>query len=133
MIGATGFIVSAVMPPHAYNVRYGGLIMATAGSFSCIPPLLGWLTSNMFSTAATGLAVAINVSIGGGAGQIPGVFIYKQSEAKKGYPTGHWANAGFLLFVVIVSILLRLFYGWKNKQLAKEAREQGREPRLFKL
>lgn len=133
MVGATGFIVSAAMPAHAYKVRYGGLIMATAGSFSCIPPLLGWLTSNMFSTSATGLAVAINVSIGGGAGQIPGVFIYKHSEAKKGYPTGHWANAGFLLVVVTVSICLRVWYGWKNKKLEKEARDQGREARLFKL
>ncbi|KAK5992601.1 MFS transporter prlL [Cladobotryum mycophilum] len=122
LVGAIGFIVSAALPPTAYLSRYGGLIMATAGSFACIPPLLGWLTSNVFSTAATGLAIAINVSIGGGLGQIPGVWIYEAKQAKQGYPTGHWTNAGFLLFVTAVSLGLRVFYGWKNRQLAAAAR-----------
>jgi hypothetical protein len=37
-------------------------ITAASGAFSCIHPLLGWLSSNMHSTAAAGLAIALNVS-----------------------------------------------------------------------
>jgi len=131
LIGAIGFLVSAVLPPDAYNARYGCLIMAAAGMFACIPAMLGWLTSNMYSTAGTGLAIALNVSIGAGMGQIPGVWIYKADEAKKGYPTGHWTNASLLFVVTIGALGLRIFYGWKNKQLLRQS--AGGDVRLFRL
>lgn len=76
--------------------------------------MLGWLTSNLFSTATTGLVVALNVSIGAGLGQIPGVWIYKAEEAEKGYPTGHGVNCAMLFFVAIGAVCLRIFYGWKK-------------------
>jgi hypothetical protein len=133
VVGALGFIVCGSLPPTAYASRYGGLIMATAGSFACIPPMLGWLTSNIVNTAATGLAIAINVSIGGGLGQIPGVWIYKASERDDGYPTGHWTNAALLLFVAVVTLCLRFFYGWKNKQLIAYAASNEVQVMPFKL
>ncbi|KAG2025316.1 hypothetical protein GB937_003079 [Aspergillus fischeri] len=114
-IGAMGFLASAVLPPDAYLHRYGCLIVATSGAFACIPPLLGWLSSNLRSTAGTGLAIALNVSFGA-PGQIVGVWIYKANEAKKGYPTGHWTNAGLLLFVCAGCIMLRCYYGWLNRR-----------------
>lgn len=110
-----GFLASAVLPPDAYLHRYGCLIVATSGSFACIPPLLGWLSSNLHSTAGTGLAIALNVSFGA-PGQIVGVWIYKANEAKRGYPTGHWTNAGLLLFVCAGCIMLRCYYGWLNRR-----------------
>lgn len=117
-IGAIGFMASALLPPHAYAARYGCLIVAASGAFSCIPPLLGWLSSNMHATAAVGLAVALNVSFGA-PGQIVGVWIYKADEAKKGYPTGHWTNAALLYFVAVGCVGLRFYYIWLNKKLAK--------------
>lgn len=132
-VGAIGFIVSAALPVHAYKARYGGLILATAGSFSCIPPMLGWLSSNVFTTASTGLAIAINVSLGGGIGQIPGVWIYKTSERDDGFTTGHWVNAALLMFVAIVALGLRVFYGWKNRQLRSYAESHEVPYRCFKL
>lgn len=133
LIGALGFIVSATLPPDAYASRYGALIMATVGAFACIPPMLGWLTSNIASTGATGLAIAINVSVGGGVGQIPGVWIYKFGEKDQGFPTGHWTNAALMLFVVVTALGLRLYYGWRNRVLTDYARSQEVEVRLFKL
>lgn len=130
-IGALGFLCSAVLPADHYTSRYGCLIMGAAGAFACIPPMLGWLTSNVYSTAATGLAIALNVGIGAGGGQIPGVWIYKADEAKKGYPTGHWTNTGMLFAVALGAIGLRLFYGWKNKQLLREHPDGN--VRLFRL
>ncbi|KAK9851236.1 uncharacterized protein MYU51_010951 [Penicillium brevicompactum] len=112
-IGAMGFLASAVLPASSYLSRYGCLIVAASGSFACIPPLLGWLSSNIRSTAGAGLAIALNVSFGA-PGQIVGVWIYKSNEAKIGYPTGHWTNAALLLFVTAGCILLRLYYRWRN-------------------
>ncbi|KAJ5708120.1 hypothetical protein N7488_007921 [Penicillium malachiteum] len=114
-IGAMGFLASAVLPADAYLHRYGCLIVAASGAFACIPPLLGWLSSNLRSTAGAGLAIALNVSFGA-PGQIVGVWIYKSGEEEKGYPTGHWTNAGLLLFVTAGCILLRVYYGWRNKR-----------------
>lgn len=129
-----GFLASAVLPADAYLVnlqfpeissrtdntnqsqhRYGCLIVAASGAFACIPPLLGWLSSNLRSTAGVGLAIALNVSFGA-PGQIVGVWIYKSDEAERGYPTGHWTNAALLLFVTAGCVLLRVFYGWRNKR-----------------
>ncbi|OAA47937.1 Major facilitator superfamily domain, general substrate transporter [Metarhizium rileyi] len=132
-VAAIGFIVSAALPPTAFASRYGALILATSGAFSAIPPLLGWLSSNMYSTAATGLAIAINVSCGGGMGQIPGVWIYKAGEKGRGYPTGHWTNAGFQIFVAAASVGLWMFYRLKNGRLSEEAQRNGVQPKLFKL
>jgi len=131
LIGAIGFMTSALLPPDAYLQRYGCLIMAAAGAFACIPPMLGWLTSNVYSTASVGLAIAINVSVGAGIGQIPGVWIYKAEEKEKGYPTGHWVNAAMLFLVVIGTLGLRVLYGRRNQLLLRES--GGQEVRLFKL
>ncbi|KAF4783904.1 major facilitator superfamily transporter [Colletotrichum scovillei] len=133
LIGGIAFAVSAVLPPDAYNARYGCLIVGASGAFACIPPLLGWLTSNIFSTAATGLAIALNVSIGAGLGQIPGVWVYKAEEKARGYPTGHWANAALLFVVVVGCAALRVYYGVKNRGIVRRAAEDGTEPRLYKL
>ncbi|KAI0525398.1 putative MFS transporter [Xylaria bambusicola] len=130
-IGAIGFLISAALPPDAYLSRYGGLIIAASGAFACIPPLLGWLSSNIFSTASVGMAIALNIGLGGAPGQIVGVFIYKSDEAKKGYPTGHWTNAALLFLVAVGGILLRIYYAWRNKKILRE-RVDGEEVRLFK-
>lgn len=126
-----GFLASAVLPAHAYLSRYGCLIVASSGAFACIPPLLGWLSSNIFSTASVGLAIALNIGLGGAPGQIVGVWIYKSNEATAGYPTGHWTNAALLFLVAVGCALLRIYYGWMNRKLIKSGSPNG-ELRLYK-
>ncbi|KUI55838.1 hypothetical protein VP1G_03218 [Cytospora mali] len=116
-VGACGFLASAALPADAYLHRYGCLIVAATGAFACIPPLLGWLSSNIFSTGSVGLAIALNIGLAGAPGQIAGVWIYKADEAEIGYPTGHWTNCGLLFFVAVGCVLLRVYYGWKNRRL----------------
>lgn len=109
MIGSIGFLASALLPATSYSSRYGCLIVACCGAFSCIPPLLGWLSSNLHSTAAVGLAIALNISWGA-PGQIVGVWIYKANEAKKGYPTGHcrFAVCRYQIQVKLTSVRCQL-------------------------
>ena len=122
LIGATGFLASALLPAESYHERYGCLIVAAAGSFACIPPLLGWLSTNLRTTAAAGLAIALNISFGA-PGQIIGVWIYKASEKKKGYPTGHGVNAGMLLMVSICCLGLTMYYRRLNNKLVRSGWE----------
>jgi hypothetical protein len=123
-------MASALLPPKSYSARYGCLIVAASGAFSCIPPLLGWLSCNVFSTGAVGLAIALNISFGA-PGQITGVWIYKADEAKKGYPTGHWVNAGLLFFVAIGSLSLLIYYRILNARL-RRVDKGARRVRLYK-
>jgi uncharacterized membrane protein YeaQ/YmgE (transglycosylase-associated protein family) len=116
--GAVGFLASAILPPQQYAARFGCLILASSGAFSCIPPLLGWLSSNLFSSVAVGLAIALNISFGA-PGQIVGVWIYKSEEKAQGYPTGHWTNAALLLFVAGASVCLLLYYRKKNAAILR--------------
>lgn len=131
LIGAVGFMTSALLPPDAYLHRYGCLIVAATGAFACIPPMLGWLTSNVYTTASVGLAIAINVSVGAGIGQIPGVWIYKAEERERGFPTGHWVNAAMMFVVALGALGLRILYGYRNRKLLRESR--GEPVRLYRL
>ncbi|KAI5862957.1 MFS general substrate transporter [Durotheca rogersii] len=132
-VGAVGFLASAALPAEAYGPRYGCLIVAASGAFACIPPLLGWLSSNIFSTASVGLAIALNIGLGGAPGQIVGVWIYRADEAKAGYPTGHWTNAALLLMVAAGCLLLRVYYARRNRRMLTESGAgAGAEVRLFK-
>jgi predicted MFS family arabinose efflux permease len=123
IIGAAGFLASAVLPADAYLKRYGCLIVACSGAFASIPPLLGWISTNLHSTSAAGLAIALNVSLGA-PGQIVGVWIYKEDEQKKGYPTGHYTNVAMLLTGVVAVIGLRIWYGQQNQKIRREEMKQ---------
>lgn len=85
---------------------------------SGLAPLLGWLSSIIFSTGAVGLAIALNQSCGAPS-QIAGVWIYKADQAKKGYPEGHWVNAGLLFFVAVGFVCMRIFYAYEIKKLMR--------------
>lgn len=131
IVGGISFLVAAVLPPESYRGRYGCLIVGTACTFAGVPAMLGWLTSNLWSTASIGLAVGINVSCGG-AGSMPSVWIYKADEALLGYPTGHAVNCAMLFLVAISALGLRYYYGRQNRVLLSSAAE-GIVPRLYKL
>ncbi|PSN74842.1 MFS transporter [Corynespora cassiicola Philippines] len=118
LVGAAGFIASATLPPHAYTSRYACLVIASCGTFATIPILLGWLSANLRSTSAQGLALALNISFGA-PGQILGVWIYKAEEQKTGYPTGHWVNGSLLLVGACLTGVLVALYTYRNRRIDK--------------
>ena len=95
--------------------RYGMLVMSSATVFASTPPLLSFLASNTHSTASTGLAVALNVTFGGGPGLLLGVWIYKPKDANGGYKVGNWVNAAFMLGILVICSGLRWWYGRINR------------------
>ncbi|KAK5046011.1 hypothetical protein LTR84_008798 [Exophiala bonariae] len=116
LFGVIGFITSACLPADAYGGRYANLIIACVGTIATIPILLGWLSANLHSTSAQGLAIALNISFGA-KGQITGVWIYKSKEAKRGYPTGHWTNVCLLLFGASMTMGLMVLYTIRNRSI----------------
>ena len=92
------------------------LILCCATGFSATPPLLSFVASNTHTTASTGLAVALNVMIGGGPGLLLGVWIYKPKDAKGGYKMGNWLNGAFMLGIVAICLGLRMWYARLNKR-----------------
>ena len=65
LIGAAGFMASATLPVNAYMGHYVTLVASAVCTFAATPPPLSFLASNTNNTASTGLAVALNVSLGG--------------------------------------------------------------------
>ena len=118
LMGAAGMITSALLPPTSYTARYACLIVACCGTFATVPVLIGWLSANLHSTSAQGLALALNISFGA-PGQIAGVWIYKSNEADEGYPTGHWVNGSLLLVGASLTTGLIVLYRMKNRRLDK--------------
>lgn len=96
--------------------------MSSAMVFATTPPLLSFVASNTHSTASTGLAVALNISFGGGPGLLLGVWLYKPADAKGGYKMGNWINAGFMLGIVVVCLGLRWWYGRLNRDVTMKRR-----------
>ena len=97
------------------QARYVCLVISTTFVFAPVPSLLSFLASNTHTTAATGLATALNLTIGGGPGLIIGVWIYPAGEAKTGYRKGNWINAAFMLAISVVAVGLRIYYGRANR------------------
>ncbi|QRV93519.1 major facilitator superfamily transporter [Ceratobasidium sp. AG-Ba] len=114
-VAAFAFLAQALLPDDAFRARFGLLCVAASGSFASIPPLLGWLSANIRGAGAIGLAIAINVSMGG-MGQIIGVWIYKANE-KPGYFTGHMTNFAILLMGSLVVLGLRIYYTIQNRKI----------------
>ncbi|CZS77704.1 unnamed protein product [Fusarium graminearum] len=128
LIGGAGYLASALLPPTSYTERFGCLILAACGTFSSVPPLLGWLAGNTTSSAMASLAIALNISVAA-PGQITGIWIYKRTEAEKGYPTGHYTNAACLILLSILSFCLMLYYRRRNAKMVRN----GAERRFFYL
>jgi hypothetical protein len=87
-VGAFAFLAQALLPENAFKARFGFLCVAASGSFGSIrksthtqgigsqsdynnkppetsAPLLGWLSTNVRGAGAVGLAIAVNISMGG--------------------------------------------------------------------
>ncbi|CAE6498875.1 unnamed protein product [Rhizoctonia solani] len=119
-VACISFLVEAFLPDTAFKARYGVLCLATASAFACVAPSLGWLSSNLHTTGAAGLALGLALSFAG-PGQIIGVWIYKANESP-GYFTGHMVNFAILLLGVCIFIGLRTLYSRRNSKLPEGSR-----------
>ena len=114
LLGAAGWLTSALLPAHAYNARYGALVLAACGAFPSSAPLSAWVTCNVPSIATMAIATGLNNSCAG-IGQVIAQWIWRANEANIGYPTGNFTCAACSFSVAIMATSLRLYYGYANK------------------
>ena len=81
---------------------------------------MGVLYTDVCLVTTMFLAVAIHNS-GAGVGSLISQWIWLDSEAETGYPTGNAVCAGCSAGVVCTAIGLRLYYGHLNKKGVKDA------------
>ncbi|CAF0894710.1 unnamed protein product [Didymodactylos carnosus] len=70
LLGIIGYILLLTFPKYGQQAMYAASIIACAGTFSSIPPLLAWFTSNIGGSTKKAVAVAMIV----GFGNLGGVF-----------------------------------------------------------
>lgn len=123
-IGGIGWLTAGLLPAHAYTKRYGALILCACGAFPSAAPLSSWVTCNVPSIAAVGLAAALNNSAAG-ASQIIAQWIWRAQEKERGYPTGNFVCAACSFMTVAMAVGLRLMYGKMNRDGVRDS--SGRE------
>lgn len=119
-VGGIGWLAAGCLPADAYTARYGCLILAACGAFPSAAPLSAWVTCNVPSIVTMSLATALNNS-SSGISQIVAQWIWRDEEAKRGYPTGNFVCAACSFATVVIAVSLRLWYGRMNKIGAKDA------------
>ena len=125
ILGGIGWLLAGCLHPHAYTARYGALVLSACGAFPVSAPLSAWVTCNVPSIATMAIATALNNSAAG-VSQIIAQWIWKASEAERGYPTGNFTCAGCSFAVAVMATGLRLHYQRLNKQGVKDARGEQR-------
>ncbi|EIN14540.1 MFS general substrate transporter [Punctularia strigosozonata HHB-11173 SS5] len=122
LIASISFLLLAALDGDRFKARYGLLVIATTFSFACIPPLLGWLSSNLRGTTSVTLGVPLNISAGA-IGQIVGVWIYKSNE-KPAFKTGNYTNFAFLLMTSALCGVLTVQYRRRNQEIIRNGSDQ---------
>lgn len=115
LLASICFLIQALLPDSALIPRYVLLCISAPALFATGAPSVAWLSNNLRSTGASGLAIGLYMSTGA-LGQIAGAWIYKDSEAP-GYITGHMTNFAVLLLGSIMMLFMRQVYRRRNSRL----------------
>jgi MFS family permease len=86
-IAVLGWGLALGLPVKSNGARYASMFLACIGSYGAFVPQLVTLTSNVGGKTKRAVAIGIQVGVGGLAGGIP-PWLFKASEASKGYPYG---------------------------------------------
>ncbi|OTA89850.1 hypothetical protein M434DRAFT_373410 [Hypoxylon sp. CO27-5] len=125
VIGGLGWLIAGVLGGNHKVQRYACLCVAAIGSFPAAPSMTNWVTCNTPSFKTIAIAIAIHNS-SAGIGQVISQWIWRSSEAEKGYPTGNFVCAACNFFVAIVAFTLRLKYARMNRKGVKDAQGEKR-------
>ncbi|KAF2174737.1 MFS general substrate transporter [Zopfia rhizophila CBS 207.26] len=114
VLGGIGWLTAGLLPADAYLQRYGCLMLCACGAFPSAGPLSAWVTCNVPSIVTMGVATALNNSAAG-ISQVIAQWIWRASEADRGYPTGNFVCAGASFVTATIAVGLRLHYGRLNR------------------
>lgn len=115
LVGAVGYVLQATC--EGIGVRYFGIFLAAAGIFPAISNILPWVLNNQGTDTKRGVGYALLQSVGQ-CGPLLGTRLYPASDAPL-YIKGQWVCAGFMFFCAFLTLTLRTYLDWQNKQAEK--------------
>jgi hypothetical protein len=124
IVGGIGWLTAGCLPADAYHARYACLFLCACGAFPSANPMTNWVTCNVPSFSCMAFAIAANNSLIG-ISSIISQWIWKHSEADRGYPTGNFTCAACSFVVAAVAFGLRVTYGRMNARRVRDV--NGRE------
>ncbi|EFX01484.1 major facilitator superfamily transporter [Grosmannia clavigera kw1407] len=120
IMGGIGYLLLATV--HTVGVRYLGVFLAAAGVFPAISNILPWATNNQSTDTKRGVSVAM-LNIIGQCGPILGTRMFPTGDSPY-YVKGMSVCAAFMFFNALLSLSLRQYLAYKNKQFALAEAEQ---------
>lgn len=115
VLGGLGYVLLATV--HIVAVRYLGVFLAAAGVFPAIANILPWVTNNQGTDTQRGVGIAM-LNIIGQCGPLLGTRIFPTAEQPY-YVKGMSICAGFMFFNAILTLSLRQYLAYMNKQFAR--------------
>jgi len=118
-----------LLASHTPNVRYGATFLAAAGSYAAFPSIVALVSQNVASTTKRGVAIAIQVGVGGLAGTISSNIFPARTAPR--YELACKINVAFNAVAILTSALnvLFLYIANKKKQRMLDSGEAQRIPR----
>ncbi|KAI9293029.1 MFS general substrate transporter [Neoconidiobolus thromboides FSU 785] len=108
-----GFVI--LVAASSIPVKYFGVIIATVGIATCLPPTLSWSNNNTIGSTKSATVTAMIISFGNIGGILSGQF-YRASEAPTYIPS-HSTNIGFLSLTIITALILKWRFKVENRKL----------------
>jgi hypothetical protein len=118
-----------LLTSHTPNVRYGATFLAAAGSYAAFPSIVALVSQNVASTTKRGVAIAIQVGVGGLAGTISSNIFPARTAPR--YELACKINVAMNAVAILTSALnvLFLYIANKKKQRMLDSGEAQRIPR----
>jgi MFS family permease len=118
-----GFVILSFAP--SVGARYFGLLVAAAGTYGAVPPVIAWITNNKDGDVAVASAVAIVSSVANFGALVTTFALYSAwtSDAPK-YIGSNMINGGAMLLTGIAAAWCKYTYSKKNRII----RETGMDP-----
>ncbi|KAI9821665.1 MAG: hypothetical protein M1827_002246 [Pycnora praestabilis] len=115
LLGAAGYTLVALAGRFEWGTgwRYAGVYPATAGFFSAITIIITWTINNQDSDSKKGMGITL-LNLIGQCGPLLGTRLYPDSD-KPYYVKGMSICAGFMLFVFVLSLVLRFSLSRENR------------------
>ncbi|KAI9842631.1 MAG: hypothetical protein M1837_006998 [Sclerophora amabilis] len=126
LLGAFGYLLIAIAGRAGWGTtwQYVGVYPATVGFFSAITIIITWTINNQESDSKKGTGVAI-LNVIGQCGPLVGTHLYPAEDGPL-YTKGMAICSGFMFFVFILALALRIFLRRENQRRDTAFVQEGR-------
>ena len=112
LLSLVGYIV--MYTSKESMTRYGGLIMATAGSYSVPPALFSWIANNSAGHYKRTAGIA-NILVFDNCAGLLSTWLFPRSEAKGGYKRGTLVNLALQAVGLVVLLIAEVYYLYERR------------------